>query len=563
MTKEAYLRGIQTILGESNVDYDVEDSEPGDDPASDAAASDGSAGGGESLFETEEEEFIQPYNDSYWQEDYMDAAIDWQKAEPEEDYVAMPPSGVMDQLPTISQPNAPIAMDPGVATPPMFPTPTPSSTPPPTTTPTTESPAAIPAQKPAVEVFVEKPSIFSTIADTIKRAILPETKPTQEVKPVEAPVEVKPVALKFAVSSPRTPKDAAELALKVASTPKINIPSSAQTAEIAPKKIDVPARDVERKVAPVKLNVMVKKAEVAPKKIDIPARDVERKAALAKLNVLSKTVVPPPAKKEITTPTQAAQLAETIVSPKPSVSFLEVAPAPKVNFVSVPEMKAEITTPAQAAQLAETIVSPKPLALKPFFSKVTSKPGVKFSGAGFTRKKSTTMKGEEEEYEERRILPSPISGVSNEAWTDFAIAMRTAQMGSVSASNALGGFEMKPRRLADLGLFKNIRCARSNVNGKDRMVWIGDPVPPLTLEVFLSDPKLQYAAFSKSMERYVKGLRDGSISKPEGGALTGTTLSGILAVLHRAGPNGLKRWNDEDDRFDETKDLFSKTNGIF
>lgn len=158
-----------------------------------------------------------------------------------------------------------------------------------------------------------------------------------------------------------------------------------------------------------------------------------------------------------------------------------------------------------------------------------------------------------------RVLKSEIDGVSDEAWTEFARALKTAEPGAVSASNALGMFELRPRRLADLGIMRNVSMVRSPTK---RMVWVGEFVKG-TQKQFLASPKAQYEAFAKSMGLYVDGLRDGSIARPDGGVPDGMTLSGVLGILHRCGPSGLKNWNDEDKRFDETIALFQRTNGIF
>jgi len=159
-----------------------------------------------------------------------------------------------------------------------------------------------------------------------------------------------------------------------------------------------------------------------------------------------------------------------------------------------------------------------------------------------------------------RVLKSELEGVSDEAWTDFALALKTAQIGAVSASNAYGMFELKPRRLADLGLIRNVFNTRGPTN---RMVWVGEWVPPMTQKKFLSSPTEQYKAMAKSMNDYVARLRSGSIPRPDGGKPQGMSLSGALAILHRCGPSGLKTWNDEPNRFPETAALYQKANGIF
>jgi hypothetical protein len=159
------------------------------------------------------------------------------------------------------------------------------------------------------------------------------------------------------------------------------------------------------------------------------------------------------------------------------------------------------------------------------------------------------------------VLPSPLHEVSGEDWTRFVLTMRTADTGSVSPSNALGASELKPRRLADLDMVMNLSSTRDQKSG--RMVWIGEFVPPLSSEFFLSSPRIQYGAFCKSMKAYADGMKDGEIPEPDGGCPRDMTLSGALAVLHRCGPSGIRTWNDEERRFPETVALFDDVNGIF
>lgn len=151
--------------------------------------------------------------------------------------------------------------------------------------------------------------------------------------------------------------------------------------------------------------------------------------------------------------------------------------------------------------------------------------------------------------ERRRSLQSEIENVDDADWTDFVLAMKTQEPGAVSASNEMGMFGMKPRRLADLGLMRNLKGVRSPT---DRMVWIGEWVPPFSEAKFLASPALQYQAFSESMRRYVAG-----IEVPEE-----MSLSGALAILHRCGPNGLRSWSGGE-RFPSTVALFERANDIF
>ena len=148
------------------------------------------------------------------------------------------------------------------------------------------------------------------------------------------------------------------------------------------------------------------------------------------------------------------------------------------------------------------------------------------------------------------MLPSPIAGVSKEAWTAFMFSQRTQKLSAVSKSNALGCFELKPRRLADLGIIGQTYYLKGPAGN---MVWTGDFIAPLTPEIFLKSAKHQYIAFADSMKEYAKKL-DG-VSLPEG-----MSLSGALALLHRCGPSGLKNLSD---RFPDTQAAFDRANGIF
>lgn len=158
-----------------------------------------------------------------------------------------------------------------------------------------------------------------------------------------------------------------------------------------------------------------------------------------------------------------------------------------------------------------------------------------------------------------RVLKSEIDKVSDAAWTKFVTSMRTASTGSVSSVNAMGAWEMRPKRLADLGLVKNVRPEKGPSNST---AWRCEFVAPLTQKIFLENAGVQYRVFAASMRRYVAGLRDGSIDRPKN-AVVGLTLSGMLAVLHRCGPGGLKTWGDMTRRFGDTIALVERVNGVF
>lgn len=156
-----------------------------------------------------------------------------------------------------------------------------------------------------------------------------------------------------------------------------------------------------------------------------------------------------------------------------------------------------------------------------------------------------------------KSLPSPIKGVSSEAWTRFCQAMRTQGVSDVSDSNAVGVFEMMPRRLVDLGIVGDTKRIRAPGG---RMVLAGKFIPPMTEEKFTSSPLAQYNAFADSMAKYAEQLTTSGIKSPR---VRGMTLSGALAVLHRAGPRGLETWADPASRRENTKVTYDRANGIF
>ena len=165
---------------------------------------------------------------------------------------------------------------------------------------------------------------------------------------------------------------------------------------------------------------------------------------------------------------------------------------------------------------------------------------------------SLVARGREKLAEQGSALTSAIPGVSDEAWTKFVRVMRTAEPKAISASNAVGMFEMMPRRLSDLGLVENL--ARKKLPS-GRVGWVFAFVPPLTAEQFLGSSLVQYRVFCDSMRDYVRRIDSGEIEIP-----AGMSLSGALAVLHRAGPEGLRPGGEQ---FPATKALYARAKDIF
>ncbi len=146
-------------------------------------------------------------------------------------------------------------------------------------------------------------------------------------------------------------------------------------------------------------------------------------------------------------------------------------------------------------------------------------------------------------------LPSPIRSADSPSWSRFVRALSTKDLDHVSTDGSLGCFEMRPRRLGDIGIMTNLRRGQDT----NRAVWEGNFVLPLTKDRFLDSPVVQYNALVLSVTDHDLTLKD----LPEG-----VTRSGALAILHQAGPWGLSSWR-KGNRREDTILLFNHTNGIF
>lgn len=153
-----------------------------------------------------------------------------------------------------------------------------------------------------------------------------------------------------------------------------------------------------------------------------------------------------------------------------------------------------------------------------------------------------------------RVLKSELPGIYDEQWTDYAFAMKIANRGDISLSNGLGMFDIRYKRLEDLGFVTNISYKRDPII--NRSVQVAEWLPPYTQDKFLKSANFQYRAFSASNRHYFKELRNRSLSMPPG-----VTFSGALAILHRGGRSALAKWATQ--QFDETREIFDMANGIF
>lgn len=152
-----------------------------------------------------------------------------------------------------------------------------------------------------------------------------------------------------------------------------------------------------------------------------------------------------------------------------------------------------------------------------------------------------------------RLRPSPLAGVSDEAWTRFVRALRVAALDAVTTArgHVLGCYEMRPLRLQDIGVMRGLRA--ETVDGA--RVWRGDFVPPIpTLEAFLASRDAQDDALVRSTVLY-----DADVARC--GAPKELGRAGSLAVLHRAGPKALASWGRR--TLPAAAELARRARGIF
>jgi len=160
-------------------------------------------------------------------------------------------------------------------------------------------------------------------------------------------------------------------------------------------------------------------------------------------------------------------------------------------------------------------------------------------------------------------LTSPLPGVSDVAWRSFVRAVVTKDadedgapglrsLDAKSKSGGFGCFDIRPKRLLDLGIMRNLR--RSTSSG-GRQIYVGDFVPPMSERKFLYGPTQQSDTFVESMRRYDVAVSDAD--RPEG-----LSRSGVLALLHRAGMGGLSGWASGR-RLANTVALVERANNLF
>jgi hypothetical protein len=150
------------------------------------------------------------------------------------------------------------------------------------------------------------------------------------------------------------------------------------------------------------------------------------------------------------------------------------------------------------------------------------------------------------------LARSPIPGVSDGAWARFVHALEVQPIRAVSESGGCGAYDLRPRRLVELGYAEDLRLERTQGG---RQVYACRFKAPWTQDRFLADPVAQAAALRRSMVLYHEDLQGGAIRRPDG-----VSLAGALAILHRGGRGALEAWPD---LFHHTRALYEAAQGAF
>jgi hypothetical protein len=149
-------------------------------------------------------------------------------------------------------------------------------------------------------------------------------------------------------------------------------------------------------------------------------------------------------------------------------------------------------------------------------------------------------------------IQSPLKGVPSHVWTLFVWAMDVQPMAAISDSGGLGSYDMRARRLVELGYASGLRSTRTKAG---RQVRVCDFMLPWTQARFLADPMAQYTALAQSMRLYYDALHEGRLTP-----VKGASMAGMLGALHRGGRGALESWPT---LFDNTRMLVEKVKDLF
>ncbi len=102
--------------------------------------------------------------------------------------------------------------------------------------------------------------------------------------------------------------------------------------------------------------------------------------------------------------------------------------------------------------------------------------------------------------------------------------------------------------------------------GEDKK-WTAEWVAPMTKEKFVASGKVQYGTFIASIRKYIPAVCK-DFGKYVGQKIAGKkmTLSGLLALTHRAGFKGAAGWLENPEqrkKFPHTTETYLKATGAF
>lgn len=149
-------------------------------------------------------------------------------------------------------------------------------------------------------------------------------------------------------------------------------------------------------------------------------------------------------------------------------------------------------------------------------------------------------------------LRSPLRGVGDGAWTRLVRALDVQPARAISESGGFGSYDLRPRRLVELGRAKNLHSVRTP---SGRQVYKCDLVLPLTQTRLLMDPLVQLEILTQSLSRYHAQLMSDELVLPKD-----ASLAGVLAILHRSGRGALTGWPK---LFPQTRALYEAAQGAF
>lgn len=162
-------------------------------------------------------------------------------------------------------------------------------------------------------------------------------------------------------------------------------------------------------------------------------------------------------------------------------------------------------------------------------------------------------------------LRSPLPGVALPAWQRFVAALeleqqpggalRPRRMDAVSARAGFGSYDLRPRRLQELGYVTALKREGGAARHRRRHLYTCTFLPPWTAKRFLADPAAQLEALSRSMAGYLQDLEAGRLVRP-----AGCSLAGALAILHCGGRGALAKYPA---LFPHTRAVYERAQGAF